>query len=60
MILSLIGFLVLILAIGAVSLTLSEPLERPFSREFVNYGVVVGGSILGFTAVIGLLSAIFI
>lgn len=58
MILHALFFLVVTLAVGAVNLVLSEPLDRPFLREFANYTIVVGGGIVAFTAVImGLASA---
>jgi hypothetical protein len=53
-------FLAVTLGVGAVNLTLSEPLERGFAREFANYAVVVGGGIAAFTAVIMGLSALFL
>ncbi len=53
-------YIILVLAVGAVTLTLSEPLERTFRREFTSYFLVVGGGIAAFTCVIMLLSAIFI
>lgn len=56
----LIGFLALTLAVGAVNLCLSEPLERDFKREFLNYGLVVGGGIMLFTGFIVLLTALFL
>ena len=60
MIAHIIGFLALTLAVGAVNLSLSEPLEREFKREFINYGLVVGGGIMLFTAFVVLLTALFI
>ncbi len=60
MISHLLFYVLLILAVGAVTLALSEPLERTFRREFSSYLLVVGGGIAVFTVVIMLLSAIFI
>jgi len=53
-------FLAVTLGVGAVNLSLSEPLERGFGREFVNYALVVGGGIAAFTAAIVALTALFI
>jgi hypothetical protein len=53
-------FIIVTLGVGAVNLALSEPLDRPFSREFANYAVVVGGGIALFTAVVMILSALFL
>ncbi len=53
-------FLVLTLTVGAVNLSLSEPLERPFAKEFANYALVVAGGIMAFTAMIMTLMALFV
>lgn len=53
-------FAVVTLGVGAVNLSLSEPLERSFGREFANYAVVVGGGIVAFTALVMVLAAVFL
>lgn len=53
-------FLTVTLGVGAVNLTLSEPLDRPFWREFANYAIVVAGGIAAFTGLVVGLSALFL
>jgi hypothetical protein len=53
-------FLAVTLGVGAVNLTLSEPLDRPFAREFANYAIVVGGGIVAFTAVVMVVSLLLL
>ena len=60
MALHLILFAAVTLGVGAVNLTLSEPLERSFPREYANYAVVVGGGIVAFTGLVMLLSSFFL
>ncbi|MGA1202648.1 MAG: hypothetical protein ACO4BJ_06645 [Planctomycetota bacterium] len=60
MIAGLLSYGVLVAAIGAVTLVLSEPLERPFGRELAHYAWVVGGSILALTIVVVVLTLLFV
>ncbi len=60
MITHIIVFLILTLSVGAVNLSLSEPLERPFPKEFLNYALVVAGGIMAFTALIMTVTALFL
>ena len=52
-------FLVITTVVGLVNLVISEPLERSPAREFVSYMVVVGGGIVGFTALIVVIAIAF-
>ncbi len=52
-------FLLISTVVGIVNLLISQPLERPFVREFISFVWVVIGGIVGFTAAIVIVSALF-
>lgn len=57
MISDLVGFLFIGIVVGLVTLSLSEPLERPLWREFVSFLGVVMGSIALFTVFVVVFAA---